>query len=118
MAREPRVYLTPTVDARLRRMLDWFESVMGGGRGGIPIRGGFGQPEFRVYRVKTNGSHAPDTTQAGILCDDTWAAITGETPNLTNDSGVTIPDATKCYAVPGGDESLLIIQAFMCADAP
>lgn len=116
MAREPRVYLTPTVDARLRRMLDWFESVMGGGRG--PIRGGFEQPEFRIFRVKTNGSHAPGATQAGTLCDSTWTAITGETPALTNESGVTIPTLTKCYAVPGGDESLLIIQAFICADAP
>lgn len=69
-----------------------------------------------VYRVKTNGSHAPDTTQAGILCDSTWTAISGETPSLTNDSGVTIPDATKCYAVPGGNESLLIITAHICTD--
>jgi hypothetical protein len=115
---DPRVYLTPNADNRLRRMLDWFETVIGGGRGGFPIRGGFERPEFRIYRVKTNGSHAPAVTQAGILCDDTWTAITGETPDLTNESLVTIPDATKCYAVPGGDESLLIIQAFICADAP
>ena len=113
---EPRVYLTPHADNRLRRMLDWFESVMGGGR--VPIRTGFGDPGFRVYRVKTVGAHASDATQAVQLCDSTWTAISGETPDATNESFVTIPDATRCYAVPGGVASLLIIDAFTCSDPP
>ena len=111
---EPAEYGLTKSDVKLLR---WMAQQLASGQFNLE-QGGQRRSPWGVYRVKTNGDHAPGATQAGILCDSTWTAISGETPDLTNDSDVTIPSWTKCYAVPGGDESLLLITAFTCADAP
>lgn len=75
------------------------------------------RPPWGVYRAKAIGSHAPDAVQAVQLCDSSWTAISGETPDAKNEGLVTVPDGIRMYCIPGGDESLLILQAFICEDA-
>lgn len=71
--------------------------------------------EFVVYRATTTASHGPGVVQSCQLCDSTWTAISGETVDAINDSGVTIPSGTQLYLMPDV-EHYAILQAFICAE--
>src|SRR5690606_26402366 len=66
-----------------------------------------------VIRATAVGDHAAGVTQAVQLCDSSWVAITGETPDAINDALIQIPDGTKLYLVPD-DGRYAILQAFIC----
>lgn len=110
---EPAEYGLTETDLKVLR---WVVAQVRSGQ--FQFESGGRRPPWGVYRAKTVGAHAANTTQAVQLCDSSWAAISGETPDATNDSDMEIPDDKKLYCVPGGNESLLIITAFVCSDPP